>query len=145
MVPTLAGRVQTRLALLTVIGGLVTAIVCPLLPAAAPLSARYQDGYVVLVTVAVLGIGWECLYHLLMQWRWDKDWPTLFGLATLVPEGLLVWLLLRAGAIPALAGTVATPAFCIQFLAVWLSVWLVANGPMRVPFLRWRFRGGRLM
>jgi hypothetical protein len=145
MVPTLAGRVQTRLALLTVIGGLVTAIVCPLLPAAAPLSARYQDGYVVLVTVAVLGIGWECLYHLLMQWRWDKDWPTLFGLAMLVPEGLLVWLLLRAGAVPALAGTVSAPAFCIQFLAVWLSVWLVANGPMRVPFLRWRFRGGRLM
>jgi hypothetical protein len=24
-------------------------------------------------------------------------------------------------------------------------VWLVANGPMRVPFIRWRFRGERLM
>ena len=28
---------------------------------------------------------------------------------------------------------------------IWFVVWLVANGPMRVPFLRWRFRGGRLV
>jgi hypothetical protein len=145
MVPTLAGRIQTRLALLAVIGGLVTALVGPFLPAAAPLSVRYHDAYLVLATVAILGIGWECLYHLLMQWRWEKDWPTLFGLVTLVPEGLLVWLLLQKGAVPALAGTVSPAAFCIQFLAVWLSVWLVANGPMRVPLLRWRFRGGRLV
>ena len=145
MVPTLAGRVQTRLALLAVIGGLVTALVGPFLPAAAPLSVRHRDGYLVLAAVAALGIGWECLYHLLMQWRWEKDWPILFGLATLVPEGLLIWELLRAGAIPGLAGTVGAAAFCTQFLAVWLSAWLIANGPMRVPLLRWRFRGGRLV
>jgi hypothetical protein len=24
-------------------------------------------------------------------------------------------------------------------------VWLAANGPMRVPFVHWRFRGGRLI
>ena len=34
-------------------------------------------------------------------------------------------------------------AFLIQFILVWLAVWLVANGPMRVPFIRWRFHGGR--
>jgi hypothetical protein len=85
------------------------------------------------------------VYHLLMQWRWEKDWPTLFGLITLVPEGLLVWLLLAAGVIPGIAGTVPAPAFCAQFLAVWIVVWLAANGPMRVPFIRWRFRGGRLV
>ena len=26
-----------------------------------------------------------------------------------------------------------------------IAVWLAAQGPMRVPFIRWRFRGGRLM
>ena len=127
------------------IGGLVTSVVCLVLPVPAPLSIRYHDGYLVLAAVAVLGIGWECLYHLLMQWRWEKDWPTLLGLVTLAPEGLLVWLLLQSGAIPGVAGMVTAPAFCIQFLAVWFSVWLVANGPMRAPFLRWRFRGGRLV
>jgi hypothetical protein len=140
MLPTLIGRVQTRVALLAVIGGLVTAIICPVLPVSAPLADRYQDGFLVLASVTVLGVGWELVYHFLMQWRWEKDWPTLFGLVTLVPEGLLVWLL-QAGAIPGIAGAVSAPAFCVQFPAVWL----VANGPMRVPFIRWRFNGGRLV
>jgi hypothetical protein len=144
MLPTLAGRIQTRIALLAVIGGLVTAVLCPVLPVSAPLADRYRNGFVVLAAVAVLGVGWELIYHFLMQWRWEKDWPTLFGLVTLVPEGLLLWLLLSAGLVPGIVGTVPAPAFCIQFLAVWLAVWLVANGPMRVPFIRWRFRGGRL-
>jgi hypothetical protein len=145
MVPTLGGRIQTRLALLAIVGGLVTAIIVPVLPVAAPLAAIYQNAFVILAAVAILGVGWECVYHLLMQWRWEKDWPTLFGLVTLVPEGLLIWLLLRAGALPGITGTVPAPAFCIQFLAVWIVVWLVANGPMRVPFIHWRFRGGRLI
>ncbi len=144
MLPTLAGRIQTRIVLLAVIGGLVTAVLCPVLPVSAPLADRYRNGFVVLAAVAVLGVGWELVYHFLMQWRWEKDWPTLFGLVTLVPEGLLLWLLLAAGLVPGIVGTVPAPAFCIQFLAVWLAVWLVANGPMRVPFIRWRFRGGRL-
>jgi hypothetical protein len=144
MVPTLNGRIQTRLVLLAVIGGLVTLVIVPVLPGSAPLSDKYQNGYLVLATVAVLGVAWECVYHFLMQWRWEKDWPTLFGLVTLVPEGLLVWLLLSAGAVPGIVGTVGGAAFVIQFLAIWLCVWLVANGPMRVPFIRWRFHGGRL-
>jgi hypothetical protein len=139
VLPTLGGRIQTRLALLAVIGGLVTLIIAPVL------HVPYQNGFAILVAVAVLGVGWECLYHFVMQWRWEKDWPTFFGLVTLVPEGLLVWLLLRAGAIPGITGVVPAGAFCVDFLAVWLSVWLVANGPMRVPFIRWRFHGGRLV
>ncbi|HTP15891.1 MAG TPA: hypothetical protein VMK13_08650 [Streptosporangiaceae bacterium] len=145
MLPTLVGRVQTRLVLLAVIGGLVTAIVVPLLPGSASMADRYRNGYLVLAAIAVLGVGWEFIYHLLMQWRWEKDWPTLFGLVTIVNEGLLVWLLLQAGAIPGIVGSVSAAAYTIQLLAVWLSVWLVANGPMRVPFIRWRFRGGRLV
>lgn len=145
MLPTLGGRIQTRLVLLAVIGGLVTLLVGPLLPVSAPLSVRYHNGFIVLATVAVIGIGWECLYHFLMQWRWEKDWPTLFGLVTLLPEGLLIWYFLQHGVIPGITGTVPAAAFWIQFLAIWISVWLVANGPMRVPFIRWRFRGGRLV
>jgi hypothetical protein len=145
MVPTLGGRIQTRVFLLAVIGGLVTAIITPVLPLSGSLADKYQNTYVILATVAVLGVGWECLYHLLMQWRWEKDWPTLFGLVTLVPEGLLIWLLLQAGAIPGIVGSVPAPAFWIDFVVVWLAVWLVANGPMRVPFIRWRFRGGSLI
>jgi hypothetical protein len=126
MLPTLAGRVQTRLFLLAVIGGLVTVVVVPLVPGGAPIGDRYRDGFLVLAAVAVLGVVWECAYHLLMQWRWEKDWPTMFGLVTLVPEGVLVWLLLQAKAVPGIVGMVSLAAFCIQLIAIWLSVWLAA-------------------
>ncbi|WP_043636284.1 hypothetical protein [Nonomuraea candida] len=145
MVPTLFGRIQTRLFLLALVGGVVTALVAPLLPVDAPLAVRYQATFVVLGAVAVLSLGWESLYHLLMQWRWEKDWPTLFGLVTLLPEGLLVGFLAVTGRLPGLPGPVPPESFVPHFVLVWLAVWLVANGPMRVPFIRWRFRGGRLL
>jgi hypothetical protein len=145
MVPTLYGRIQTRVFLLALIGSIVTAAITPLLPVDGSLSDRYQATFVVLASVAVLGIGWELIYHLLMQWRWEKDWPTLFGLLTLAPEGLLVGGLAVAGALPLLPASVPAWAFVLHFTTVWVAVWLFANGPMRAPFIRWRFRGGRLV
>ena len=145
MVPTLNGRIQTRTFLLAVVGGLITLIIVPVLPGSAPLGDKYRNAFLVLLSVAVLGVLWELLYHLLMQWRWEKDWPTLFGLVEGIPEGVLIWVLLGAGAIPGIVGKVSGADFLIQFILVWLGVWLAANGPMRVPFIRWRFRGGRLV
>jgi len=145
VVPTLNGRIQTRIFLLAVVGGLITLIIVPLLPGSAPLGDKYRNAFLVLLSVAVLGVLWELLYHLLMQWRWEKDWPTLFGLVEGIPEGVLIWVLLGAGAIPGIVGKVSGADFLIQFILVWLGVWLAANGPMRVPFIRWRFRGGRLV
>ena len=139
MVPILIGRIQTRLFLLALVGSAVTLVLIPLL------SGSYRDAFVVLAAVAVLGIGWELLYHLLMQFRWEKDWPSLFGLLTGVPEGLLLWFLLKAGAVPLIGAAPPGWTFAVHFSVVWVAVWLVANGPMRVPFLRWRFRGGRLV
>ena len=145
MVPTMFGRMQTRVFLLAVVGGLVTLVLTPALPLPGPIGDRYRMTFVVLATVAVLGLLWEVVYHVLMQWRWEKDWPTLFALLTFVPEGVLVWSLLRAGAVPGIDRAPPFAAFLIHFLVVWLVVWLVAQGPMRVPFIRWRFHGGRIL
>lgn len=144
MVPTLNGRIQTRLFALAVIGGLVTLAVTPLLSGEVPLSQRYRATFVVLAAVAIAGVGWELVYHGLQQFRWEKDWPTLFGLLTAVNEGLLIWLLLRIDVLPT-GLPVSTGDFLFLFVCVWLAVWLWLNGPMRVPFLRWRFNGGRLL
>jgi hypothetical protein len=144
MVPTLWGRIQTRVVLLATVGSIVTAIVTPFLPADGSMGRRYATTYLVLATVVVLGVCWEFVYHFLMQFRWEKDWPTLFGLLTAVPEGWLVWWLAGHGTVPALTAPSFT-AFGIHFAVTWLCVWLVAQGPMRVPFLRWRFHGGRLI
>jgi hypothetical protein len=145
MVPTMLGRIQTRLFLLAVVGGASTALLTPMLPVGGPMGQRYQATYVVLAAIAVIGMGWELVYHFIMQWRWEKDWPTLFGLLTLVPEGALVWALATRKMLPGLPGRVPTAAFAVHFVIVWLAVWTVSNGPMRVPFIRWRFSGGRLM
>lgn len=145
MVPTLLGRIQTRIFLLATIGSAVTALITPVLPITGPLGTAYRTTFTILGAVIVLGIGWELGYHLLMQFRWEKDWPSLFGLLTGVPEGLLIWVLLVVRAIPGIAARPPGAAYVIDFGVVWLVVWLVANGPMRVPFLRWRFRGGRLV
>lgn len=145
MVPTLFGRIQTRLFLLATVGVIVTLLIVPVLPGSSgALGARYANALLVLLAVAVLGIVWELIYHFLMQFRWEKDWPTLFGLLTLVPEGLLLYFLLRSGAVDFI-DPVPPAAFWTHFTAVWVCVWLVANGPMRVPFIRWRFRGGRVL
>ena len=145
MVPTLWGRLQTRVFLLATVGSLVTALITPILPVDAPLPEKYRTTFLVLAAVAVLGIGWEFVYHFLMQFRWEKDWPSLFGLITIVPEGALLYGLLWLGVVPLLPTAPPPAAFAIHFATVWVCVWLVANGPMRVPFIRWRFRGGRLV
>ena len=145
MVPVLVGRIQTRLVLLAVVGSAVTALVTPLLPMDGALAGRYRTTFAILAAVAVLGIGWELLYHLLMQFRWDKDWPTMFGLLTAVPEGLVMWMLLDGGLVPGVQGPVSWWAFAVMFAFVWLGQWLFVNGPMRVLFVKWRLRGGRLV
>ena len=78
-----------------------------------------------LATVTVLGLGWEFVYHFLMQFRWEKDWPSMFGLLTAVPEGLLVWLLLRLGVVPGLPDGVPTLTYGAS----------LDNGPIRCTAL----------
>lgn len=102
----------------------------------------WNAGLVMLLWITALGIAWEVLYHGLMQFRWEKDWPTGFGLLTALNEGLVLWLVEGA-----FSPGWRPPAwiFVIAFNSTWLLIFLVANGPMRVVSLRWRFRGGRLI
>lgn len=152
MTPTLSGRLQTRLVSVLVLGGIWTLIIGPLLPRPGDMSvgSMYRALYTALVVVAVVGLAWECLYHGLQQFRWEKDWPTLFGLLVAVPEGILAYVVLNAGLpwdVRPGTGDVrdAFPlaAFVIMFTTTWLLVWAFVNGPMQILSLRWRFRGGR--
>ncbi len=141
MLLTLNGRIQTRIFMTLVLGGLITLIITPFLPH----DPDYRTTFIVLLTVCVLGIGWEVVYHLIQQFRWEKDWPTLLGLLTAINEGALVWLLLELGWVPGIEGEVAFSTFITLFLIVWVAIWLWVNGPMRVPLIHWRFFGGRVV
>ena len=143
MTPTLFGRLQTRIASVVVVGSLWTLLVTPLLPGGGDLPDQYRATFAVLSVVLVAGLGWEFVYHFLQQFRWEKDWVALFGLATGVNEGIAAWALVASGLAPG-GPQVAGTAFAIHFGSTWIVLWLWVNGPMRVPLLRWRFRGGRL-
>ena len=140
MLLTLSGRIITRIVVTLVIGGLVTLVITPLLPN----DAGYDDTFMILLVVTVLGVLWELVYHGIQQFRWEKDWPTLFGYVTMLNEGALVYLLVRLGGVPGVPDDLAFWTFFIHFFIVWNAVWLWVNGPMRVPFIRWRFRGGSI-
>ncbi|MDQ3477080.1 MAG: hypothetical protein M3492_12325, partial [Actinomycetota bacterium] len=80
MTYSLAGRIQTRIVLFGVIGGIWTALVTPILPTRLPLGRSYEMSFTVLGLIIVLGVVWELAYHLLQQFSWDKDWPIGFSL-----------------------------------------------------------------
>lgn len=146
MIPTLNGRIQTRIFVLALIGSLTTLLVSLVLPGTSgSLGDTYQTTFSVLIAVTVLGILWEFVYHGLMLLRWEKDWPMMFGLLTALNEGALVWVLIKADAIPGVDSELRFSTFLVDFAVVWLATFLFVNGPMRVPFIRWRHNGGRLI
>ena len=143
MTPILLGRLETRIFAVGVIGSLWTLLVSPFLPGTGGVSLGdvYKLTFRAIVIVTVAGLAWECVYHFLMYFRWEKDWPAFFGLLQGIPEGISTYLLLRAwlGAAPPLS------AFLVHFVTTWLVVFLFLNTFMRVLFPRWRFRGGRVL
>lgn len=142
MTPTLMGRMQTRLFLLATVGVAWTLLVGPVLPrSGGELSDIYRATFLALLLVGLVGIAWECLYQFVQQYRWEKDWPILFGLLQGIPEGLIAYVLVDA----LIDGGVPGWTFTIHFFTTWVLVWLVANGPMRVVSLRWRYGGGRVV
>jgi hypothetical protein len=145
MLPTLLGRIQTRIFVTAVIGGIWALLVGPFLPAVdAPLEVKYKAMYGVLLIVGVLGVLWELVYHALMQFRWEKDWPTLFGLVTAINEGIVAYYVAHSSLLPWTEG-IPVKTFVVGFGTAWLVIWLFVNGPMRIFTVHWRFRGGRLI
>ena len=145
MTPVLFGRIQTRLFLLAFVGGPLAFLLAAILPRPTPLTTynnMLRVFFGALVIVAVVGVIWELIYHGIQQFRWEKDWPTLYGLITAIPEGIVVYLLLDRG-IPWEFGDVPLKTFLPMFIITWLAIWAVASGPLRIAFPRWRFRGGR--
>ena len=142
MTPSLLGRLQSRFVLVAVFGLGWTILVALLVAsvADASLADALRATLLALVLVGVFGVVlWEPLYHLVQQYRWEKDWPTGLGLVTGLNEGALVWFVL----VQLVDATFA--AFLLHFATTWLWLWFVVHGPLRVVHLRWRFRGGRFV
>lgn len=145
MTPTFIGRIQTRLFLLLVVGLPWTIVATPFLPrhlGVGSIGGLYATTLTAWFLVGVLGcVLWEPLYHLGQQFRWEKDWPSLFALVTVIPEAVLLWWVL-----PAYDNSPASGwTFVFHITSTWVLMWLAVIGPIRVVFIRYRFRGGRII
>ncbi|HJV09787.1 MAG TPA: hypothetical protein VJ653_08895 [Acidimicrobiales bacterium] len=142
MTSTLLGRVQTRLFVVFTVGLLWTLVLTPFL--SLPAGEEYKVTLITLGWVALLGVVvWEPVLHLLQQFRWEKDWPAMFLLLQAIPEAVLVRVVLDRTLDT--ADPVGLGTYVLHFATTWLAIFLFLQGPMRVPFLRWRFRGGRIL
>lgn len=145
MTPTLAGRWQTRTFLLTYFG-------LPLTLVFGFLYNNFSTTLILLECVWLLGLLWDVLYHFLQRRRWDRDWPPLFFALGGVAEGVLLWSLIKATFLWQAVGLLAFPGvdpeltlaqFCAHYTTVWLVTFFMMLGPLKVLFLKWRFRGGQ--
>lgn len=162
MTPTLYGRWQTRILLMVLLGGPITA-----------LFAWFTRGgvlpFILLGYALLFGLGWDLLYDYLQSWRWNRDWPPIFAFAAGLWEG---GCLLTLSQLPAMApappgvmpgvmpgimpGIMAggsllmgIPAggqisiFWLHYGSVFGATFLASLGLLHVLMPRWRYRGGQ--
>jgi len=135
MTPTLLGRWQIRIFLLATVGLVISLIVSLIVKNTVPLFA--------LLYVLLFGLVWDVIYQFITSFRWDRDWPTCFQVAVGVIEGALVWGLILTKNLPGIPEPPPFIVFLIQYGAIWLSIFVLTQGPLRVIWLKWRYQGGQ--
>lgn len=146
MTPTLAGRWQTRLLLLSTIGLAVT-----LLFSYFATMPDYTTPLALLSYVLGFGLVWDWLYNYLQRFRWDRDWPPAFQLFAGIWEGFFIWVVIQWiltwqplgwPQLPGVAFDLTLTNFLVHYTSVWLTTFLASQSLLRIIFPRWRFHGG---
>lgn len=139
MTPTLFGRWQTRLFLLTTVGILIT------LPFSLGIvEPDFGNGYfLVLAYIALFGCGWDLVYNYLQRFRWDRDWPGVLQLLAGIWEAIFLVGCVNFVDLPGLP-KLDLFWFILHYSLVWLSVYIASQTLMRILFPLWRFRGGQI-
>jgi hypothetical protein len=145
MLPTLKGRWDVRFLLFMVVGVPVTALYSWL----ALGTAFPQNGvpWLVLGTLFVVGAILDPVYIFLQSFRWERDWPFAFQLASMIFEFLLVVGLAHFGVLTWLPSNVITDGNTFRtvlyhFLSVLIPAFILLLGPLQIFFVRWRFKAG---
>ncbi len=141
MTPSLLGRIQTRIVLIATVGTLWTLFLALFIDdGMGSYGDRIRLLFTVLLITAAFGIVSESVWHFFQQFRWEKDWPMLWGLLQGLIEAVPIYFLASR-----LIDGVSPSTFALHFATTWFLVWLIASGPMRAVTPRWRYRGGRLL
>jgi len=138
MTPTLTGRWQTRLFLLSTVGALITLIF-------GYLFSNFVTPFALLGYVLLFGFLWDILYNGLQTLRWDRDWPPLFFVVGGIVEGLFLWGLTHLIPLPGVDPDLSLSKFAAHYCTVFIFTLSIMLGPLKIVFLKWRFRGGRVI
>lgn len=134
MTPTLAGRLQTRLALSLLIGVPVALLATVLLG-----GLTLGDALRGLAVITVLGLGWDLLHQALQERRWDRDWPRLFTILSWAPEAAVSWFVLRV-----VDSAAPVASHLVLFTMLWGGMLAARASLLPVLLPRWRHQGQRL-
>lgn len=148
MTTTLRGRCETRFLSLLMIGVPLTFLLTRMFTFSSVL-------FVVLGYVLVVGWLWDILYHSLQRFRWDGDWPPVLHFATILLEGLGLWLLLNNlfvwrmmrldGPIGISPGALELRPFLLHYFTVSVAAFMAIQLLFPVLMPQWRFSGGEWM
>lgn len=141
MIPTLRGRIESRIFLLTVLG----------LPLTTFFAWLYGDGrtpFVLLGYVLLFGLAWDGVYYGLQTLRWNRDWPPLFMLIGGLWEAFFLWGLVSLSrdlgvSLLGVAPGLTLLQFAAHYGTVFLVTFAAAFSLLPVLFPRSRYRGGQ--
>jgi len=139
--PTYYGFLQTRFLLFTVIG-------LPITFGFANLYRDYMTPFAILGYLLIFGFAWDAAYKFLVTLRWDHDWPPAYQLFAGIWEGFFFWILLQTfrqsgQQLPGISELLTFSQFLLHYSTVWIFIFIGTQGPLRILFPRWRFRGGK--
>ncbi len=142
MTPTLKGRIQTRIALLLLIG----------LPVGFCFGLGMQRVTLALALLGLallIGVLLDPFYAYLQARRWDGDWPPLLMLIAGCLEGSMIWLVLEviaAGQMQPFSPFLAISArqFLLMYSTIWFVMFIANLGILNIFFPYRRFKGGKL-
>lgn len=138
MTPILLGRWQTRIFLMTSFGVLVTALFGWSI-------GDFLTPFVILGYVLIIGLYADVFYDVVQRNRWDHDWPPVLHFASGIFEGAVMWLLIVLLPLPGVPENMPFGTFLTHYTLVWVVLFAVMWGPMKIFFPWWRFRGGRIL
>jgi hypothetical protein len=136
MTPTLLGRWQTRTFLLATAGNFISFFIGLIAWYLGSFVYDFFKPFLLLFLVWFFGLFWDALYNYLQTYRWDHDWPPMFQFLTGLIEMFPIYVI-------ALVIKVPWWLFLLHYWLVWTVTFILSQGPMRILYPRWRFRGGQ--
>jgi hypothetical protein len=102
------------------------------------------QGFLTLIYLGLLGLGWDLVYHQLQRLRWDGDWNGLLQLGGAIGEGILLVMVIKAMGLPGIdRASFNIPGFIGFYTSFCVLNSIVTYSILRILSPYSRFNGGQ--